>query len=97
MTLTQLRRRIDQLDVQLLQLLNKRTKLVIRVGLLKRRQGRRLFDPQRERAILRQVTLVNHGPLSAPAVRAIYREILRQIRRLEQRNFASARAPGKIS
>ena len=79
-----LRKHIDRLDHQLLGLLNKRADLAVRVGLLKKRQGRRLFDPKREQAILRQVTSANHGPLSTRAVRAIYREILRQIRRLEQ-------------
>ncbi len=84
MTLSQLRKRIDQLDRRLLALLNQRAHLALRVGLLKRRQDRQLFDPKRERDILRQVAHANAGPLSTHAVRAIYREILRQIRRLEQ-------------
>lgn len=84
MTLEALRREIDRVDARLLQMLNQRARLALHVGSLKKRHGRRLFDPRRERAILRQVTHANHGPLSAQAVRAIYREILRQIRRLEQ-------------
>ena len=84
MTLQDLRKRIDQLDTRLLKLLNKRARLAVRVGLLKKRVGQRLFDPKREQTILRRVTGANHGPLPAQAVHAIYREILRQIRRLEQ-------------
>lgn len=84
MDLQVLRKRIDRLDAQLLRLLNTRAALALRVGLLKKRQGRRLFDPKREQAVLRRVTGADRGPLSAQAVRAIYREILRQIRRLEQ-------------
>lgn len=83
MTLQQLRQRIDRLDAQLLRLLNTRAGLAIRVGSLKRRQGRQLFDPAREAAILRRMTTANSGPLSAQAVRAIYRQILTQSRRLE--------------
>lgn len=84
MTLNQLRKRIDQLDRRLLGLLNKRANLALRVGLLKRRQGRQLFDLKREQEILRHMAHANPGPLSTHAMRAIYREVLRQIRRLEQ-------------
>jgi chorismate mutase-like protein len=84
MTLQLLRRRIDRIDSQLLRLLNRRAGLAIRVGRLKRRRGGRLFDPARERAILRRLAEANGGPLSREAVRALYREILRQTRRVEQ-------------
>lgn len=84
MTLQQLRRRIDRLDRGMLRLLNRRASLALRAGRLKKRHGRRLFDPRRERVILRQMLAANHGPLPAQAVRAIYREILRQVRRLER-------------
>ena len=79
-----LRRRIDVLDTRLLRLLTQRAKLAVRVGALKKRQGLRLFDPARERAILRRMTQTNRGPLPPQAIRAIYRGILTQIRRLEQ-------------
>ena len=84
MTLNSLRQQIDRLDTQILRLLNRRAAVGLRVGRLKKRQGRRVFDPAREQAILRRMSRANHGPLSAPAVRAIYQQILRQIRRLEQ-------------
>ena len=84
MTLQQLRKRIDRVDAQILRLLNQRATLGLEVGRLKKREGRCLFDPKREQAILRHLTQVNGGPLSSPAIRVIYREILRQVRRLEQ-------------
>ena len=82
--LRQLRRHIDRLDARVLALLNQRGRLALRVGALKQRHGRRLFDPRREQAILTRLGALNGGPLSSAAVRAIYREILRQVRRLEQ-------------
>ena len=84
MTLQQLRTRIDQIDRHLLQHLTRRARLAIRVGRIKKQQGRQLFDPTRERTILLRMAHANRGPLSDEAVGAIYREILRQIRRLEQ-------------
>ena len=83
-TLEQLRQHIDRIDAQVLRLLNRRAGLAMRVGRLKQRDGLRLFDPKREAAILRHLTHVNTGPLSAAAVRVIYREILRQVRRVER-------------
>lgn len=84
MTLQQLRNRIDRLDDRVLALLNQRARVGLRVGALKRCHGKRLFDAAREQAILRRLAVLNGGPLSSTAVRAIYREILRQVRRLEQ-------------
>ena len=83
-TLEQLRTHIDRLDERLLMLLNTRGRLALCVGRIKKRQGKRLFDPARERIVLRQLLAANPGPLSTRAVRAIYREILTQVRRLEQ-------------
>ena len=82
--LQQLRQRIDGLDTRLLRLLSQRAVLALRVGRLKKQRGLKLFDPQRERAILHRMTRANGGPLSPAAVRAIYREILTQVRRLER-------------
>lgn len=84
MSLEQLRKQIDRVDDRLLRLLNERAGLAKRVGAIKQRQGRRLFDPSRERAILVRLAKANRGPLSERAIHAIYREILRQVRRSER-------------
>lgn len=83
-SLQALRRQIDQVDSRLLRLLNQRAALALRVGRIKKRHGRRLFDLTRERAILHRMTRTNGGPLSAQAIRRIYRAVLTQVRRLEQ-------------
>ena len=81
MTLQPLRKQIDRIDDRLLRLLNQRARLAVRVGAIKQREGRRLFDPGRERVILRRLAASNRGPLSGTAIQSIYREILRQVRR----------------
>lgn len=83
--LEQLRKHIDRIDDRVLALLVRRARIAIRVGALKRTHGRRLFDRQRERAILRRMAAGNPGPLSARAIRAIYQKILREVRHLEER------------
>ena len=83
MTLQQLRQHIDRADLRILRLLNRRARLGVAVGRLKKRHGLKLFDPVRERAILARLAAANQGPLSSAAVRAIYRQILQQTRRTE--------------
>lgn len=83
MTLQQLRQHIDRLDVQILRLLNRRARLGLVVGRLKKRNGLKLFDPAREQEVLARLARVNRGPLSRAAIRVIYRQILQQTRRTE--------------
>lgn len=84
LTLRQLRKQIDRLDERLLRLLNTRARLAARVGELKKRKGLPLFDPRREREILRRLTEVNAGPLPDASIEALFREVLRHARRLER-------------
>jgi len=81
--LTALRRQIDRLDSQILQLLNRRAGVAVQVGRLKRRDGRPVYDGEREAAILRRVARLNRGPLPSASVTRIFRGILQVSRRLE--------------
>ena len=82
--LRRLRDEIDEIDMQLLRLLARRAYLALRVGQVKKREGKRVFDPERERAVLRRIRAMNRGPLSPSAIEKIFREIVRQHRRLAQ-------------
>lgn len=84
MTLGVLRRRIDRLDHRLLELLNRRALLVLRVGQLKQRQGQPIADPRREQHVVRQIVRASHGPLPKASVREIFRVILRHSRSLQR-------------
>jgi chorismate mutase-like protein len=82
--LVALREQIDRIDDDILRLLARRAELALRVGQAKKAQGRRVFDPKRERTVLRRVMAANRGPLSRGAIERIFREIVRQHRRLAQ-------------
>ena len=71
-----LRRRIDALDGDLVQLLNQRTKIALEIGELKRRSGGDVYVPAREKAVLERVARLNSGPLPADSLHAVYREIM---------------------
>lgn len=76
MTLTEIRAKIDAIDVRLLDLLNERADLVHEVGLVKRKEGVAVYAPEREEQLLRSLVQQNRGRLPANSIRAIYREIM---------------------
>jgi len=84
MGLDEWRARIDDIDRQLLQLLSQRAEVALEVGRLKRATGRAPYVPEREQEIVDRLVALNAGPLSAEAVRAIWREILSASRALQR-------------
>ncbi len=84
MNLDDWRSRITDLDDQLLNLLSQRAEAALRIGDLKRRKDLAYFAPEREAEIIDRLVKLNTGPLSADAIRAIWREILSASLALEQ-------------
>jgi chorismate mutase/prephenate dehydratase len=76
MNLDDWRSRINNLDEEILNLLNRRGQVALQIGELKRQQDLPYFVPERESEILDRLIALNPGPLSGDAVRAIWREIL---------------------
>ena len=74
--LNKLRKKIDAIDDEILELLNRRSEVVIEVGTIKRAVKSRFYKPDREREILERLTEQNRGPFPNDALKAIYREIL---------------------
>lgn len=72
----QFRRRIDELDQQLVQRLNERAEVVVEIGKLKRGGDWPIYAPDRERQVLDQIRRYNQGPLSDICLEAIWRELM---------------------
>jgi len=77
-----LRREIDAVDDELLQLINRRAGLAGRIGSLK--QGAPAYRPERETQILRRVAEASAGPLAPERVTAVFREVISACRGLEE-------------
>jgi chorismate mutase/prephenate dehydratase len=75
-SLEELRQRIDQIDVQLVNLLNERAKVVVEVGKLKSKSDRPVYAPDRETQVLDKVVKANQGPLPDVTIKAIWRELM---------------------
>ena len=76
MILMKLRKKIDSLDKKIIQLLNMRANITLDIAQIKRRQGKSIYSPEREREVLRKTAAASQGPLTATALEAIYREIM---------------------
>jgi chorismate mutase/prephenate dehydratase len=79
-----LRSQIDDLDVQIVKLLNRRARLGLEAGHAKVRNGRPVADSEREREVLVRVAMANDGPLPQDALLALYRQLIETIKRLEE-------------
>ncbi len=84
MELDELRKKIDGLDHQLVELLNQRARLVEEVGRVKKKMGLDVYAPEREKEILKLAIGQNGGPLSNSAVRRLFERILDESRSLER-------------
>ena len=79
-----LRSQIDELDLEIVRLLNRRARLGLQAGQAKARQGRPVVDPKREREVLARVAAANEGPLPDEELLALYRQLIETVRRLEE-------------
>lgn len=78
------RRRIDEIDAQLVRLLNSRSACAVEIGRLKRRLGIPVYSPEREAAVMDRVGRESLGPLEPLAVRRVFERIIDESRRLER-------------
>ncbi len=86
MTLEDLRRDIDRVDEVLVRLLNERARCVCEIGLLKKTLGIDVYQPDREKDVLRHVRqIASEGPLGPDAIARLFERIIDEARRLERR------------
>lgn len=82
--LAECRRKIDILDVRLLELLNERTRIVEEIGRIKQHLSLPIYEPRREEDVFRNVTTNNSGPLSSEAVKRVFERIIDEMRNIQK-------------
>ncbi len=82
--LSAVRREIDAIDEEILDLLNRRARVSRRVGRIKAGGSGQVFKPGREEKLLEKLGRLNQGPLPDEHMRAIYREIISSSRSLQR-------------
>lgn len=80
------REQIDALDVEILQLLNKRAQAALEIGKVKEGLDAddSILKPEREAQIIAHLQAVNAGPVTAESIQAVWSEIISACRGLER-------------
>lgn len=78
-----LREKIERMDREIVRLLNERAAVSIEIGKIKRAEGREVYDPSREAALVRRLAEINGAVLPETSLRHIFREIISSSRALQ--------------
>ena len=78
------RDRIDEIDLELVKLLNERTKCAEEIGKIKLLLGMEAYSPEREEEVKKNVLAANLGPLSVDAVQRLFERIIDESRSAER-------------
>ena len=89
------RKRIDEIDHELVKLLNERSQCAVEIGHIKKQLNQPAWQPQRESEILRNVVKSNHGPLDDAAMRRLFERIIDEARALERHSMEGGAVKGK--
>lgn len=93
--LKRVRRDIDAIDQEILELLSKRARHIVTVVGLKALDRRALRDPGREERILERISARNQGPFPPESVRNVFRTIIDASLDLEERLIQAAGQRGR--
>jgi|SRR5579883_1432501 len=88
--LAQCREQIDQLDRDILELLNRRTRIVEQIGRVKREYNLAIYEPKREEQVFANVLEHNRGPLPPEAVQRLFERIIDEMRTLQRLRLEQA-------
>jgi 3-deoxy-7-phosphoheptulonate synthase / chorismate mutase len=84
-SLQELRSQVDTINLQILELLNRRATVVSDIGKVQAQLGTGFYDPQREAYMLTELEKNNEGPFSNETIKALFREIFRASMALEEK------------
>jgi chorismate mutase len=84
MNISDWRRRMDELDKKLVDLLNERCKCALEIGHIKQQSNIPLYQPAREKEVLANAETNNQGPLTNAAIRRLFERIIDEARSAER-------------
>jgi len=92
MDISDWRRKIDEIDRQLVELISKRAQAAHEIGRLKRAARMPIYEPDRERTVFEKVRGGNPGPLSDVDLLRIYERIIDVMRKIQKEEIAPSLA-----
>ncbi|KYG26679.1 bifunctional 3-deoxy-7-phosphoheptulonate synthase/chorismate mutase [Alkalihalobacillus trypoxylicola] len=85
-----LRTELDEVNIKLLELINKRAEVVQEIGKIKGKQGVNRFDPVRERSMLDHIAEHNEGPFETSTLQHIFKQIFKASLELQEEDNSKA-------
>jgi chorismate mutase len=93
------RKKIDELDGRLVELLSERARAAQEIGRLKRDTNMPIYEPDREGIVFANVQKMNRGPLPGRDLVRIYERIMDVMRNIQKQEIAphadAAKAGGR--
>jgi chorismate mutase len=89
------RRKIDELDRRLVELLSERAWAAVEIGRLKRNTSLPIYEPDRERNVFANVQEMNQGPLPDRDLVRIYERIMDVMRNIQKEGIGPAADPAQ--
>jgi chorismate mutase len=78
------RKKIDEIDRKLVELLSERARAAVEIGRLKRDTDLPIYEPDRERIVFSNVQELNRGPLPGRDVVRIFERIMDVMRNIQK-------------
>ena len=94
MDISDWRKKIDELDRKLVELLNQRAAAAIEIGRLKRNTDLPVYEPEREREVIANAQKANGGPLASRDLFQIYERIMDVMRSIQKHEIVPDSDPG---
>lgn len=82
------RKKIDELDRKLVELISERAQCAHEIGKLKRNSSMPIYEPDREKIIFENIVRQNPGPLSERQLRQIYERLIDVMRQIQKDEMA---------
>ena len=86
MDISDWRQKIDELDLEIVRLINRRAEAARQIGEIKRMAELPIYEPNREQEVFDRVRLANPGPLSDTELLHVYERIIDVMRTLQRRD-----------
>jgi len=93
MTIEDWRKKIDEMDLKIVELINQRAAAAREIGKLKNNTNLPIYEPEREKKILDAVKKANKGPLPDSEVQHVFERIIDVMRKLQQQEIHRKQAP----
>jgi chorismate mutase len=93
MEISDWRRKIDELDEQIVRLINQRAEAAKAIGELKQKSSLPIYEPHREQTVFEHVRRANQGPLTNSEIVDIYERLVDVMRSIQKRDSV----PGSLN